>query len=273
MIFLPAVHNFPFWWSSSELPTSKPPPPPPPLLHVLWFLKNIFMEINIEMNFSSCIWARGRGSRNARCASLEERAVIHKIETCLRERTEARQKLVASRCFVYFLYICWSCKISSFCSCCWFWAFPLNLFFWGGERLLSGGRHRPPDMWYLINLIRCHCGDSYISLSATSNKKGHRERGEVKGQDLEKPLNLTPAEKTLTSFHPSYNFVVDHWLVLPVCCAFLYHIAAINIDNVGYPDYFDCFTHDTILRVRFFPWSEIISHFIKLFEFRGQLRG
>lgn len=148
MIFLPAVHNFPFWWSSSELPTSKPPPPPPLLLHVLWFLKNIFMEINIEMNFSSCIWARGRGSRNARCASLEERAVIHKIETCLRERTEARQKLVASRCFVYFLYICWSCKISSFCSCCWFWAFPLNLFFLGGGT--SSQWRTTPTTWYVI---------------------------------------------------------------------------------------------------------------------------
>lgn len=40
------------------------------------------MEINIEMNFSLYMSGdgRGHGSRNAQCVSLEERAVIHKIE-------------------------------------------------------------------------------------------------------------------------------------------------------------------------------------------------
>ena len=45
------------------------------------------------------------------------------------------------------------------------------------------------SLWGLIYQLECHI-----------KQKGSQGGSEVKGQDLEKPLNLTPAEKTLTVF-------------------------------------------------------------------------
>ncbi len=89
----------------------------------------------------------------------------------------------------------------------------------------------------------------------------------MKGQDSEKPLNLTPTEKNVCFFLPSYNFVIDSWIyrvIFSISCTGFYHF----IPNVGYlalKPFFDRFTHYRFLRLtplfQYSPWSET-EHFI-----------
>lgn len=58
-------------------------------------------------------------------------------------------------------------------------------------------------------------------------------RSKVEGWDLEKPINVTPTEKDVDFFHPSYNFAIDYWVyrdAFSICCIGFHHL----VPNVGY---------------------------------------
>lgn len=93
MIFLPRCAQFPFLMISSKLSLRSALPNPrfviftPPK-------KKIFMEINIEMNFSLYMSGDGRGcgSRNAQCAPLRSEQWFIKSNLFEGEKREKRER-------------------------------------------------------------------------------------------------------------------------------------------------------------------------------------
>lgn len=84
-------------------------------------------------------------------------------------------------------------KITSFlCSCCqtrWHWL---------------------PDIWYLINSIRCQRGlNISIWVPDQTKKVSVRSKGERSG--FGKAIKFDTNRKYVDFFHPDYSFIIDYW--------------------------------------------------------------
>lgn len=103
--------------------------------------------------------------------------------------------------------------------------------------------------WYLI-FNKCNVSVGLIYQRECHIKQKRSKWGQkVKGQDLEKPLNLTPTEKNVCFFHPNYNFIIDCWV--SICRAFTISLPLIT-DSVIFK------ITSTILKIR--DYYDIIAN-------------